>query len=96
MSDSTRSDTDQVVPAETVHALRTFQHDNTPSYLISVPAPTLDGPPATDHELRGLLTFAAQCTGNGDMRVPRQLDAMRVIRLVPEDIGAAIFERTEA
>lgn len=79
-----------VVSEDTVWQLRRFRYDN--GYRL-FPEP-YDGENATEHEIRELLIFAAGMAGK-DITLPRTVEAHRVIRLVPEDVGAALFERTE-
>lgn len=79
-----------LLPVETVLALRRFRHENSPHHTRG-PAPVLDGPVASKDELCDLLLFAAARIGNGDPGVPRQLEAFRVISLVPEETGADLF-----
>lgn len=88
--------TDEIVYNTTVdpHAiqqLRKFKADN--SYGI-YKMPEDPDAPATDDEIRKLLIHAAQWAPRhvDQVILPRNLEALRVIKLVPEDVGAALFE----
>lgn len=94
--DDTDTNLASVLSADAVHQLRRFRYDNTPSYLRArdAEAPDPEGPPADDREVYDLLVFAARNIGR-DFTLPRTLEALRVVKLVPEDIGAAIFAKIE-
>ena len=85
-----------VLDMNVIYQLRKFRHDNTITYLRGrdSASPTLDDPPADDREVYDLLVFAARNIGR-DLTLPRSLEALRVVKLVPEDIGAAIFAKIE-
>lgn len=85
-----------VLSADTIHQLRRFRYDNAQPYLSGrgLVAPDPEGPPADDREVYDLLVFAARHIGR-DLTLPRSLEALRVVKLVPEDIGAAIFAKIE-
>lgn len=86
-----------VLDASIVYELRLFHHENLPAGLrglASPVAPTVDDPPATDREIYDLLIFAARTIGpRPDLTLPRTLQAVRLVNLVPESIGAAIFAK---
>lgn len=84
-----------VLSADAVYQLRRFAHDNAHG-LGFKRTPTPEDPPASDREVYDLLVFAARNIGrNPDWTLPRTLEALRVVKLVPEDIGAAIFAKIE-
>lgn len=81
------------VDPDAIRQLRQFRADN--SYN-AYEMPENPDEPATDQEVRSLLIFAANCAPLSTFHVtPRELEAIRVIRLVPKDVGAALFERTD-
>jgi hypothetical protein len=88
-----------VLDADVIYQLRKFRHDNHPTGqrgLASPTAPTREDPPASDREVYDLLVFAARTLGpRPDYTLPRTLEALRLVNLVPEDIGAAIFAKIE-
>lgn len=77
------------VDADHIYQLRRFRYDNSPHYGPSQ-VPVRDAP-ATDQEIRDLLIFGARLAGP-NLGLPLHLEAHRVIRLVPEDLGAKLFE----
>lgn len=75
------------VDPDHIFELRKFRYDNG-MMLFDMP---VRNAPATDQEIRDLLLFAAPFAQR-DLALPRNLEALRVIRLVPEKVGAALFE----
>lgn len=89
-----------VLDASVVYQLRKFRHDNTPYGLRRMSGcedePTMEDGPASDREVYDLLRFAAGTIGpRPDYTLPRTLEALRLVNLVPEDIGAAIFAKID-
>lgn len=80
------------LPWSTVFELMRFQHDNTPVGLrLDEAAPRADVPVEISADgLRQAVRFTASCA-RGDLSVPRHLEAYRVLRLVPDEYGAALF-----
>lgn len=87
------------LPFDVIVQLRKFRHDNTPLGLRAMAgrtAPAAEDPPATDREVYDLLVFAARTIGpRPDLTLPRTVEALRLVNLVPEEIGAAIFAKVE-
>lgn len=81
------------LPVETVRKLLAFRHENSPAAIRSLlPDPAwVDVAHIGDHELRALIRFAAEAMGNGDPSIPRHLAAHRVLSLIPDEAGAALF-----
>lgn len=74
-----------------IYQLRKFRREN--SFNIGHQPEVVKGAPATDEEICELLLFALPFAKR-ELTLPRNLEAMRVIKLIPEDIGAALFEKT--
>lgn len=82
------------LPWSTVYELTKFHYDNMPAFIRdrqTCPDPTVPVEVDAD-QLRFLIAFAGRCIGNGDPTVPRQLEAYRVVSLVPVEFGAALFD----